>query len=175
MYVRGNRRRRPINQGDFVLHPRHGVGRIQSIARRSFLGEEPARFAKLFFQRDGLTIHMRRQDLDQAVRSIISADEARRLLDHLAACEATMSPRWKTRSLRNEAIIDDGDPFKLAGVYKGLASMQARGETLRAADRRHLQLSLDLLCEELAAALGEARSDVERMIIARCGITDDAD
>ena len=168
-------RRSPINQGDFVLHPRHGVGRIQSIRRRSFLGEEPRRFAKLFFKRDGLTLLVRRQDLSESVRSIISAKEARDVLDHLKSCKPKMSTHWKSRTNKNEAAIEDGEPEKLATVYKGLVTMQAKGQSLRAADRKHLQASFDLLCEELAAALGEPRSEVERMVLVRSGATDKAD
>lgn len=158
-----------------ILHPQHGIGRIQSIRRRSFLGEEPRRFAKLFFKREKLTVMMRPDDLEETVRNIISASEAKKVLEHLEECDASMSSQWKTRANRNQAAIDGGDPYDLARVYKGLVQMQANGGSLRAADRKHLQTSYQFLSEELAAALNKTLLQIEKMIHKRCELADKAD
>ncbi|MDX1570976.1 MAG: CarD family transcriptional regulator [Xanthomonadales bacterium] len=164
-----------ISQGDTILHPQHGVGLIKSIRRVSFSGEEPRKFAKLFFKRDKLTVMMRPDDLDETVRSIISAAEARKVLKHLESNDSEMSSHWKTRAKKNEAAIAGGDPYDLATIYKGLSRMQQSGQSLRAADRKHMQTSMDFLSEELAAALGKSQAQVEKMIHDRCQLPEKQD
>lgn len=145
---------------------------MQSIRPRSFSGEDETRFAKVYFKREDLTLLMRKSDLAETVRTIISAREARKLLKHLETCEGQMSSQWKARANQNEAGIESGDPYEFARVYKGLAQMQAEGESLRAADRKHLQISFEFLAEELAAALDKPRANVEKLIHKRVGLSD---
>jgi RNA polymerase-interacting CarD/CdnL/TRCF family regulator len=134
------------------------------------MGQEPSTFAKLYFERDGLSLMMRPQDLEENVRQIISDKEAKEVLKHLESCDDAMSAQWKTRTNRNESIIENGDPYELARVYKGLARMQSDGQSLRAADRKHLQTAFEFLSDELAAALGKSENQVKRMINERCGL-----
>jgi RNA polymerase-interacting CarD/CdnL/TRCF family regulator len=161
------RRHITINQGDSVYHPRHGIGKVESICKRSFSGEEETTFANLYFKRDKLTLMLRKQDLDDIGRYPINAKEAKRLLDHLETWKGRMSNQWKTRANKNQAVIESGDPFGYAEVYKGLAQLEAEGN-LRASDRTHLNHSLECLVDELAAALKKTPDQARSLISKRC-------
>ncbi|MDJ0653293.1 MAG: CarD family transcriptional regulator [Xanthomonadales bacterium] len=149
-----------------IFHPQHGVGQIQPIDRETIMGQASKSFVKVFFKRDKLTMIMRSDDLNEQARKIISKAESKRVLNHLKSGDATMSTRWQSRIKANESAIESGDPFQLATVYKGLTQLEESGETLRAADRKHLKTSLEGLIEELAAALGQRRKKIEALITA---------
>jgi len=110
---------------------------------------------------------LRKQDLDDTVRNPIDAKEAKRLLEHLETWKGRMSKQWKARANKNQAVIDGGDPFGYAEVYKGLSQLEAEG-SLRASDRAHLNHSLECLVDELAAALKKTPDQARSLINKRC-------
>jgi RNA polymerase-interacting CarD/CdnL/TRCF family regulator len=143
-----------FDKGEQVHHPIHGIGKVQSIRKRSFSGEKETTFAQVYFQREGLTLMLREKDLAKTVRKPINANEARQLLDHLEGWNGDVRKEWKARASANQVAMEGGDPFACADVYKGLSKLEAAG-TMRATDREHLKKSLALLVEELSCALGE--------------------
>jgi len=130
------------------------VGRIQSIRKRSFSGQEEATYAQVYFERDGLTMMLLQRDLAKAVRRLISKGKARKVLEHMKKWDGPVDRQWKSRAAANQVAIEQGDPFEYAKVVKSLSKLQASSE-LRQQDRNHLQQSLDFLTEELAHSLGE--------------------
>jgi RNA polymerase-interacting CarD/CdnL/TRCF family regulator len=152
-----------INQGDTIHHPFHGIGQIQSIRERSFSGEKETAFVQVYFKRDGLTLMLREQDLEDTVRKPINASEAKQLLDHLETWDGKVRSEWKARANANQMVMESGDPFGYVEVYKGLSKLEAEG-TLRTTDRAHLNRSLDFLAEELANALGKTNEQARDQI-----------
>lgn len=108
---------------------------------------------------------MRKQDLAKTVRKPINASEAKQLLDHIEKWNGRVSSQWKARANANQVVMERGDPFGYADVYKGLSKLEEEG-TLRSTDREHLNRSLNFLVEELANALGktpeQARNEIAR-------------
>ncbi|NCF63186.1 MAG: hypothetical protein GWP58_10070, partial [Gammaproteobacteria bacterium] len=72
-----------FQQGNYIHHPRHGVGKVQSIRKRSFYGSGPATYAQLYFERDQLTLTLLEKDLPDIIRNVISTEDAFKLLDHI--------------------------------------------------------------------------------------------
>lgn len=152
-----------IHPGDTIHHPLHGIGRVESIRERSFSREKNDTFAKLYFGRDGLTLMLREQDLEQTVRTPISKKEAGKLLEHLYNWNGKVGNSWKVRASANQSVLESGDPFGYVDVYKGLSKLELEG-TLRASDRQHLNQSLELLVEELAYATGGTPEQARKQI-----------
>lgn len=152
-----------INQGDRIFHPGYGTGVVKSIRKRSFFGENEAKFVKLYFERDNLTWLVRANDMPDTIRTPMSAMEARKIISHLKSWQGKFSEQWKVRATANQAAFDDGDPFGYAEVVKGLTVMQEQS-TLSATDRKHLNLGIKFLCEELANALGKTQDRVRQLI-----------
>ncbi|HMB59608.1 MAG TPA: CarD family transcriptional regulator [Xanthomonadales bacterium] len=155
-----NPRRRFITaiQGDRIHHPHHGIGKIESIRKRSFSGENGSKFAKIFFERDCVTLMVRENQLDETCRKPIGPTEAKKLLAHLKTWKGKVSNQWKTRANANQLKMDEGNPNGYAEVYKGLKVREEDG-SLSAADRVHLKQAGEFLAEELAIALGKTPSE----------------
>ena len=120
-------------------------------------------FAQVYFERDGLTLLMRKQDLADTVRNPINASEAKQLLDHLEKWDGKVSNQWKVRANVNQVAMERGDPVDYVDVYKGLSRLEEEG-TLRASDRAHLNQALAFLVEELANALGNTPEQARNQI-----------
>jgi RNA polymerase-interacting CarD/CdnL/TRCF family regulator len=152
-----------IKLGDCLHHHQHGIGKVTSIRKRSFGGPETATFVELHFERDNLMVTLRKDDLEESVRNLITAKEAKSLLQEMQTWEGKVSKQWKTRANAHQAAIDRGDPFEYAKVFKGLIRLEAR-DTLRAQDRAHLNQSADLLTEEIAFSLKKTPEQARRML-----------
>ena len=106
---------------------------------------------------------MLQDDLESTIRPLISAKEARELLNQLKEWDGEANQQWKARADNHQAAIDGGDPFEYAKVYKGLSKLDAEN-SLRARDRAHLNRSLDFLTEELAHSLGKSTDQARELI-----------
>lgn len=158
-----------MNKGEHVLHPQHGIGKIESICELSIGGHAPAHYAQLYFERDELTMTVLEEDLPGLVRSVVSSGEAEDLLDQLSSWKGKPTPQWKARANANQAAIDSGDPFEYAKVLKGLAQLGNEGP-LRTSDRGHFNRSLYLLTEELACSLKKSPRQVSKLIVQAVGV-----
>lgn len=152
-----------VSKGDRFLHLQHGVGLVRSVEERSLYGCPAARYVEMHFARDDLTVTMLEKDLPETVRKLVSAGEARELLDAMKSCDSKLSTNWKARANANQAALDSGDPFEYAKVAKGLAKFQSDG-ALRLCDRQHFNQSLDLLTEELACTLSKSTRQARKLI-----------
>ena len=72
-----------IRKGECVHHPQYGIGKVQSIRKLSFSGHEKATYAQIYFSRNDLTFTLLKDELPNMVRSLISATEARELLQQI--------------------------------------------------------------------------------------------
>ncbi len=134
------------------------------LKRETIWGQKAKSFVRVFFKKDQLTMIVRRDELKEASRPVISQAEAKRVLKHLDSSKAKMDKQWKSRTRKNERALEKCDPYELADVYKGLVRMEDQGEKLRAADRKAMQSSFDILTAELSAALGKPQQAVEAMV-----------
>lgn len=150
-----------VTAGDTIHHHQHGIGTVQSIRERSFSGANGSRFVQLFFPGNKMTLMVREQDLGENVRKPISKKTAREVLAHIKSWSGTVSEQWKTRAGVLQGKLDDGNPFRLAEVYKTLRLRQ-EGDNLSAADRRQLGQSEIRLSEELAMAFGRTPEELLR-------------
>lgn len=107
---------------------------------------------------------MPKSDLEKTVRAPISATEAKKVLKHLDEWDEEPSNQWKVRTARNQDRLESGDPFRLSRIYLDLVRFQKDRARLSQADKRQMELSLDLLSEELAIAMGRSQEEVQGMI-----------
>jgi CarD family transcriptional regulator len=152
-----------VNQGDHIHHPQHGIGKVESIRKRSFSGINGTRFAKIFFKRERITLMLRENQLDDTIRKPMGPTEAKSILDHVRNWTGKLSNSWKVRANKHQKKMEAGEPLSYAEVYKDLRTLQDDG-SLSAADRQHLKQSSDLLAEELAVALGKTHTEALEQI-----------
>ena len=138
--------------------------------KRSICGHAPARYAQLYFEHEDLTMTMLEENLSEAVRRVISPEEANNLLKQLSSWDGASTRQWKARANAHQNALDSGDPFEYAKVLKGLAQIGSEGP-LHTSDRKHFNRSLYLLTEELACALKKTPRQVSKLIAQAVGVT----
>ncbi|MGD8347450.1 MAG: CarD family transcriptional regulator [Lysobacterales bacterium] len=157
-----------IGRGNAVLHPQHGIGKVQSVSEADFDGANGTKFARLFFKREALTLFLPLKDAAEAVRQPVNREQARQILDHVETCTPTTRKQWKARAAEHEEVLGRCDPFECAEVFKGLQHLDAEG-SLRHTDRAHLNQAMDFLADELSYALGKSPDKVRQIITRAAG------
>lgn len=152
-----------IKQGSHLLHPQHGVGKVQSIRKRRFSGAAAATYAQLYFEREALTLIVLAEDLKKTFRNLISANEAKNLLEKIRQWDGHPKKQWKARAEAHQNAIESGDPLECAKVLKGLTRVEAE-DKLRIQDRDHLKRSMELLTDELSRALKKRPAQTRKML-----------
>lgn len=149
--------------GDKVVHPMHGAGVIDSIAREKSGGG--VREYYVFRTHAGglvLKIPLASSEL-VGLRPAIGAEEARRLLEAIPKLELAMTSNWNLRYRENMARLKSGDLYQVAGVMKGLTDLDRR-RGLSNGERKMLRAAKQILISELAMATGGDFRELERDI-----------
>lgn len=151
--------------GDYIAHPLHGAGVIENIVSRRISGQ----------QRDYYVLKLPVGDMvvmvpvlgceSIGVRSIISADEAERVMDAFKTIEVEMTANWNKRYRENMDKIKSGDLMSVASVVKGLMSRDSeRG--LSTGERKMLHSAKQILISELVVATKLDYDGIEKRLSA---------
>lgn len=149
--------------GDYIAHPMHGAGVIDSIVTKRINGA----------QRDYYVLRLPVGDMvvmvpvdgceDIGVRAIISRSEAEKVLEIFGTLEISMTSNWNKRYRENMDRIKSGSLTEVATVVKGLMCRDsARG--LSTGERKMLHFAKQILISELVVALELDYDDVEHRL-----------
>ncbi len=152
--------------GETIYHPTHGIGLVQDFETKNVLGTEYS-FAVLFFDREDLKISLPAKKLEETVRKPISSSGATAILETEASSLEPLSPSWKVRNRNNNERLASGDPLQLLTIVRGLQDLKSKKGSLNNSDRKHLNLSLELLTEEFSIALGQS-PETTRVCFEQC-------
>jgi len=152
-----------VQRGAYLLHPRHGIGRVESIGERRFPGHPAAQYVEIHFKRDALTVTLLEKDVPNTVRELVSAEQAQTLIEQLQKGNGKPKAGWKARANAHEAALESANPFEFVKVVNELSGLEA-AETLSLRDRRHLTTARELLVEELACTLRQTPAQIRRLI-----------
>ncbi|HEY1723677.1 MAG TPA: CarD family transcriptional regulator [Magnetospirillaceae bacterium] len=146
----------PFAQGDYVVYPTHGVGKVQSIEKQSIAGIELELFV-ITFDRDRMTLRVpvpkARQSGLRKLSSRSIMDSALNTLKGRARVKRTM---WSRRAQEYEAKINSGDPVAIAEVVRDL-HRHANQPDQSYSERQIYEAALERLASELAAVEGVER------------------
>ena len=155
-------------QGDTVSHAYHGIGTIKSVGEREVLGTK-LKLTTLYFPHEGLRLSVRRDDLEDQVREILTEEEAHEIIDYLAGFDEKLAKNWKKRNANNKERLTSGNPREVCQVAKGLMRLKKqRKKPLSNSDRRQLQKAFRLLAEELGRVLDEEAEVMEDKLREAC-------
>lgn len=136
--------------GDFVVYPTHGVGKILGTETTVVAGIE-ATLLVIKFEQDRMTL---RVPLEKArtlgLRTLSSRkhmDDAITTLKGKAKVKRTM---WSRRAQEYEAKIKSGDPVNIAEVVRDLRKRDPQAEQSYS-ERQMYQAALERLAREFAA------------------------
>lgn len=146
--------------GDYIAHPMHGAGKIDGIVKKRIDGADREYYVLKLPVGDMLVLVPVAGCENIGVRSLISADEAHRVLDAFPQIDVSMTQNWNKRYRENMVKIKSGNPMDVAEVVKGLMAREAeRG--LSTGERRMLHSAKQILISEMVIALDMTYEQVE--------------
>jgi CarD family transcriptional regulator len=140
----------PFAEGDFVVYPTHGVGRVVAIETQQIAGISLPLIV-ITFDKDRMTL---RVPVAKAHNSGLRKLSSRKVMD---TALATLKGRsrvkrtmWSRRAQEYEAKINSGDPVSIAEVVRDLHRGSDQPDQSYS-ERQIYQAALDRLARELAA------------------------
>ena len=139
-----------FSEGDHVVYPTHGVGRVEKIAVEDIAGHR-LELIHITFEENRMTLRVpvakaRSAGLRRlATRKLF--DEALALLKGRARIKRTM---WSRRAQEYEAKINSGDPLAIAEVVRDLHRNAGQPDQ-SFSERQIYEAAMDRLAAELAA------------------------
>ncbi len=149
--------------GDYIAHPMHGAGIIESIVKKKIDGTDRDYYVLKLPVGDMLVLVPVEGCENIGVRPIISSEEAKSVLDAFSAIDVSMTQNWNKRYRENMTKIKSGNPMDVAEVVKGLMTRDAeRG--LSTGERRMLHSAKQIFISEMVVALNFTYEQIELML-----------
>jgi CarD family transcriptional regulator len=137
-------------EGDYVVYPTHGVGRVTGIEQQVISGHK-LRLIAIKFEKDRMTL---RVPVAKAQESGLRKLSTRKVMDSaLAALKGRVRIKrtmWSRRAQEYEAKINSGDPVSIAEVVRDLHRGSDQPDQSYS-ERQMYQAALDRLAREFAA------------------------
>ncbi len=139
-----------FSEGDYVVYPTHGVGKVESIERQRIAGHELELFV-ITFDRDRMTLRVPVPKAKQSgLRKLSSSKVMETALDKLRGRAKVKRAMWSRRAQEYEAKINSGDPISIAEVVRDL-HRSANQPDQSYSERQIYEAALERLASELAA------------------------
>ncbi len=138
------------DEGDYVVYPTHGVGRVLGIENQEVAGVT-LDLIVIKFEKDRMTL---RVPVEKAANSGLRKLSSRKMMDTalttLKGRSRAKRTMWSRRAQEYEAKINSGDPVSIAEVVRDL-HRSADQPDQSYSERQMYQAALDRLARELAA------------------------
>ena len=142
-----------FSEGDFVVYPTHGVGKVTGIETREIAGQELTLFV-IQFEKERMTLRVPiSKAKDSGLRKLSNRkviDAALKTLKGRVRVKRTM---WSRRAQEYEAKINSGDPVQIAEVVRDLHRGDDQPDQSYS-ERQMYQAALERLARELGAVDG---------------------
>jgi len=140
----------PFLEGDYVVYPTHGVGKVASIERQHIAGHELELFV-ITFDRDRMTLRVPVPKARMSgLRKLSSRTVMDSALEKLRGRAKVKRAMWSRRAQEYEAKINSGDPVSIAEVVRDL-HRNANQPDQSYSERQIYEAALERLASELAA------------------------
>ena len=139
-----------FHEGDHVVYPTHGVGKVERIATEEIAGHK-LELIHITFEENRMTLRVPVSKARSAgLRKLATRkmfDEAMAILKGRARIKRTM---WSRRAQEYEAKINSGDPLAIAEVVRDLHRNSGQPDQ-SFSERQIYEAAMDRLAAELAA------------------------
>jgi CarD family transcriptional regulator len=137
-------------EGDYVVYPSHGVGKILGIETQEISGYKLSVFV-VHFDKDRMTLRVPvTKAKNSGLRQLSSQKEMEQALIKLKGRSKAKRTMWSRRAQEYEAKINSGDPAAIAEVVRDLYRNSGQPDQSYS-ERQIYQAALDRLVRELAA------------------------
>lgn len=139
-----------FNQGEFVVYPTHGVGKITEICSHKVAGQS-LDLIVVSFDKDRMTLRVPLAKAEKSgLRKLANPNVMDDALSTLKGRAKTKRAMWSRRAQEYEAKINSGDPISIAEVVRDLYKSSKQQEQSYS-ERQIYEQALGRLAGELAA------------------------
>ena len=148
------------NINDYVVYPKHGVGKIISVDKAT-IGDIGINFYKILIERDKLTltIPINQQNHLRPISSINQINKCVSILKTKPKIKRTM---WSRRAQEYEQKINSGKIYELAEVVKDLNKTSTTIADQSYSERQLFEQAYDRLQSEFEAVLKISSEDTKK-------------
>ena len=152
--------KRKYNIKDFVVYPKHGVGKIISVEKAT-IGQIEIQFYKIFIEKEKLTltVPINQQDNLRPVSSINQINKCISILKSKPKIKRTM---WSRRAQEYDQKINSGKIYELAEVVKDLNKNTDIIADQSYSERQLFEKAYERLKSEFEAVLKMGPEDVQK-------------
>ena len=145
--------KRIYNIKDYVVYPKHGVGKVIGIERAK-IGEIDITFYKVFIEKEKLTLSI---PLNQQshLRNVSSINQINKAINILKGKPKIKRSMWSRRAQEYEQKINSGKIYQLAEVVKDLNKKNDIIAEQSYSERQLFEKAYERLKIELEVVLGE--------------------
>jgi CarD family transcriptional regulator len=135
--------------GDKIVYPMHGVGAIESIEKKEVLGQK-AEFYIIHIVNNGMKVMIPvKNALTVGIRSVISKNEVKKVLELLKRKDVKIEDDWKLRYENNVNKVKSGNILEVGEVARDLFR-RGREKELSIMERKLYESAYNLLIHEIA-------------------------
>ena len=151
--------------GDYVVYPKHGVGRVVELQSQQIAGMELELYV-LRFEKERMTLRVSTNKAESVgMRKLSSNKTLSEALDTLKGKPKVKRTMWSRRAQEYEAKINSGDLVAIAEVTRDLFRADDQPEQSYS-ERQILEAASSRLARELAAMEGVDEPGALRKILA---------
>ena len=161
--------KRLYNLKDFVVYPKHGVGKITAVEKAT-IGEIEIQFYKIFIEKEKLTltVPINQQSKLRAISSINQINKCISILKMKPKIKRTM---WSRRAQEYDQKINSGKIYELAEVVKDLNKNTDIIADQSYSERQLFEKAYERLKSEFEAVLKTSPEEVQKKMDKALGRT----
>ena len=161
--------KRIYNLKDFVVYPKHGVGKITSIEKAT-IGEIDIQFYKIHVEREKLTLTVPINQQSK-LRPIASINQINKCVSILKTKPKIKRTMWSRRAQEYDQKINSGKIYELAEVVKDLNKNTDIIADQSYSERQLFEKAYDRLKSEFEAVLKVSSDEVQKKMDKALGRT----
>ncbi len=155
-----------FREGQRVVYPLQGVGRISSIEEREFQGTHLWYYV-IYLEVSDMTVMVPVERAEElGIRAIVSKKEAERALKLIQEPFEPVPADWKMRYQMNHDLLKQGSVTDIATVVRSLYH-RSKIKELPILERKLFDNALKLLVDEVAFSLDRGKSEIEELVFTR--------
>ena len=152
--------KRVYNLKDFVVYPKHGVGKITAIEKAN-IGEIDIQFYKIFIEKEKLTLTVPINQQSK-LRPISSVNQINKCISILKTKPKIKRTMWSRRAQEYDQKINSGKIYELAEVVKDLNKNTDIIADQSYSERQLFEKAYERLKSEFEAVLKITPEDVQK-------------
>ena len=161
--------KRQYNLKDFVVYPKHGVGKIQAVEKAT-IGQIDIQFYKIYIEKEKLTLTV---PINQQfnLRPIATINQINKCVSILKTKPKIKRSMWSRRAQASDQKINSGKIYELAEVVKDLNKNTDIIADQSYSERQLFEKAYERLKSEFEAVLNISNEEVQKKMDKALGRT----